>query len=116
VRAAGVAVLLWLPPTTVVMLGFAAAMGLSYMAVLPPISQLLSQHFGNEGLGTLMGVVMLVHQVGSFAGIGLGGWAAARSGGDRLSWCVDIVLAPLAVALVLRSAGASRHTLAAGRA
>jgi hypothetical protein len=82
VRAARVAVLLWLPPTAVVMLGFAAAMGLSYMAVLPPISQLLSQHIGKERLGRLMGVVMLVHQVGSFAGIGLGGWAAARSGGD----------------------------------
>jgi predicted MFS family arabinose efflux permease len=100
-RAAGVAALLWLSPTTALMLGFAVLMGLSYMAVLPPISQLLAQHFGQQRLGTLLGVVMLVHQVGSFAGVWFGGWAVQHTGSDRLLWQVDIALALLAVLLVL---------------
>ena len=53
-----------------------------------------------QRLGTLFGVVMLVHQVGSFAGIWLGGWAAATTGSDRLLWQVDIALALAAAALV----------------
>ena len=56
-------------------------------------------------LGTLFGVVMLVHQVGSFAGIWLGGWAAQATGTDRLLWTVDIVLALAAAALVMPSSG-----------
>jgi MFS family permease len=100
VRAVSVAALLVLPPTADVLLGFAVVAGLSYMAVLPPISQLLGRNFGVQRLGTLFGIVMLVHQVGSFAGIWLGGWAAATTGSDRLLWQVDIALAMLAVALL----------------
>jgi MFS family permease len=99
-RALSVAALLNLPPTAEVLLGFAAVAGFSYMAVLPPISQLLGRHFGVQRLGTLFGVVMLVHQLGSFAGIWLGGWAAAATGSDRLLWGVDIALALLAVLLL----------------
>jgi len=99
-RAASVSLLLWLPPTPTVMLGFAAVMGLSYMAVLPPTSQLVAQHFGARRLGTLFGIVMVVHQVGGFAGVWLGGWLADITGSDGLFWRIDIALALLAVALV----------------
>jgi predicted MFS family arabinose efflux permease len=111
VRAACVSALLVLPPTAGVMLGFAVVMGLSWMAVLPPISQLLSQHFGTQRLGTLLGLVMLLHQAGSFAGIGLGGWIVARNGSDLWTWRIDIALALLAVVLVLPLArnGRQRH-------
>jgi hypothetical protein len=51
-------------------------------------------------MGTLMGIVMLVHQVGSFAGVWLGGWAAEVTGSDSLLWSADIVLALCAAALV----------------
>ena len=113
-RALSVAALLVLPPKREVLLGFAVVAGLSYMAVLPPISQLLARHFGVQRLGTLFGVVMLVHQVGSFAGIWLGGWAAGATGSDRLLWMVDIALALLAMALLWpRSAAALVPTLGA---
>jgi hypothetical protein len=82
------------------MLGFAVVMGASHMAVLPPTSQLVARQHGVARLGTLFGVVMLVHQAGSFAGIWLGGWAAAATGSDTLLWTVDIALALLAAALV----------------
>ncbi|MBS1178319.1 MAG: major Facilitator Superfamily protein [Proteobacteria bacterium] len=99
-RAAGVAALLLLPSTPVVMLGFAALMGASFIATLPPTSQLIARQHGVQRLGALLGVVMLVHQLGSFVGIGFGGWSAAATGADDWSWRLDIVLALAAAALV----------------
>jgi hypothetical protein len=61
-------------------------------------------------MGALFGVVMVVHQAGSFAGISLGGWAAQATGNDTLLWTADIALALLAAALVwpLRARGVAR--------
>ena len=50
---------------------------------------------------------MLVHQLGSFAGIWLGGWAAEATGSDGLLWTVDMALALVAAALVLPRAAAA---------
>ena len=112
VRALGIAALLALAPSTPVMLGFALVMGASHMATLPPTSQLVARQHGVERLPVLLGVVMLVHQLGGFAGIWFGGWAAEATGSDTLLWCVDIGLALLAAALVfparLQSAGGRR--------
>jgi uncharacterized membrane protein len=46
---------------------------------------------------------MLVHQLGSFAGIGFGGWAAEHTGSDTLLWAVDIAFALGAAGLAWRS-------------
>jgi predicted MFS family arabinose efflux permease len=102
VRALGIAALVMLPVTPVLMLGFAVVMGASFMATLPPTAQLVARQHGVQRLGTLFGIVMLVHQVGSFAGIWLGGWAAEATGSDQLLWCVDAGLALGAAALVWR--------------
>jgi predicted MFS family arabinose efflux permease len=106
VRALGIAALLVLPPTPAVMVGFAVVMGASHMATLPPTSQLIATQHGVARLGTLIGVVMLVHQVGSFAGVWFGGWAAQATGSDDLLWSVDIALALGAAALVWPRAAA----------
>lgn len=116
VRALGVAALLALPATPAVMLGFAAVMGASHMATLPPTAQLVARQHGVERLGTLFGVVMLVHQVGSFAGIWFGGWAAVATGSDDLLWAVDIALALAAAALVLPTTARRRAAALAARA
>lgn len=99
-RAIGITALLLLPPTPEVLIGFAAAMGATHMGTLPPTSQLVARQHGLARLGTLMGVVMLAHQAGSFAGIWFGGWAAETTGSDDLLWRVDIALALCAAALV----------------
>lgn len=99
-RALGVAALLVLPVSTSVMLGFALLMGASHMGTLPPTVQLVTRQYGAQRLGTLIGVVMLVHQVGSFSGIWLGGWAAQATGSDQLLWYIDAALALCAAALV----------------
>lgn len=100
VRALGIAALLALPATPAVLLGFAVVMGASHMATLPPTTQLVARQYGVERLGMLVGVVMLVHQVGSFAGVWYGGWVAQATGADDLLWSVDIALAMAAAALV----------------
>lgn len=99
-RALGIAGLLVLPVTPQVMLGFGLLMGASHMGTLPPTAQLISRQHGVQRMGTLFGVVMLVHQIGSFAGIWLGGWAAEVTGSDQLLWCIDAALALGAAALV----------------
>jgi predicted MFS family arabinose efflux permease len=110
VRALGIAALLALPATPVVLLGFAVVMGASHMATLPPTTQLVARQHGVERMGTLVGVVMLVHQVGSFAGVWFGGWAAAATGRDDLLWCVDIALA-LGAATLVRLHGSGTRAL-----
>jgi predicted MFS family arabinose efflux permease len=105
-RAASIALLLLAPVSVELMLGFALLMGASHMATLPPTSALVARQHGVARLGTLFGVVMLVHQVGSFAGIWFGGWAAERTGSDTLLWTLDIALALGAAGLAWRSGAA----------
>jgi predicted MFS family arabinose efflux permease len=112
-RALGIASLLALPVTPVLMLVFAVVMGASFMATLPPTAQLVARQHGVQRLGTLFGIVMLIHQVGCFAGIWLGGWAAQITGSDQLWWCVDAGLALCAAALVWPRRMARGHTVAA---
>jgi predicted MFS family arabinose efflux permease len=101
VRAAGIGLLLLLPVSSAAMLAFGVVMGASYMATLPPTAQLVAREHGVARLGTLFGIVMLVHQAGSFAGIWLGGWAVEATGSDRLLWTIDMVLALAAAVIVL---------------
>jgi predicted MFS family arabinose efflux permease len=115
-RALAIAALLALPASVEAMLGFALLMGASHMATLPPTSALVARQHGVARLGTLFGGVMLVHQVGAFAGIAFGGWAAAHTGSDTLLWSVGLVLALGAAVLAWRSrltVSDLRHALAA---
>jgi predicted MFS family arabinose efflux permease len=113
VRAAGILALLLLPVSPLAMLGFATVMGASYMATLPPTAQLVSQRYGTARLGMLFGVIMLAHQVGSFMGIWLGGWAVEATGSDRLLWLIDMGLALAAAAMVwpARARPAATHPI-----
>lgn len=101
-RGASVAMLLALPPSPELMLGFAVLMGLTYMALLPAISQQVAERFGIGRMATLFGVVALVHQFGSFGGVWLGGVVATATGRDTLVWSIDIGLALTAIALQWR--------------
>ena len=74
-------------------------MGATSMAAMPPIADLLSRSFGVERLAKLFGVVMLIHQVGGFAGTWLGGVVVERTGGYGLLWIIDIALALVAAGL-----------------
>jgi predicted MFS family arabinose efflux permease len=82
-----------------VVLIFAAVMGLTFLSTVPPTAGLVAKFFGPANMGTQFGVVMLVHQLGAFAGVWLGGKAFELTGSYDWYWYVDILLA-VAAALI----------------
>lgn len=108
-RALGVAAFIAAPKTALTFAVFAVWMGLTYMATLPPTSSLIGKLFGNGRLATLLGVLMLVHQIGAFLGVWLGGVALDATGTYDWLWYADAGLAAMAAAIHLPLCSRARH-------
>src|SRR5205085_823233 len=93
--ARGLAVLLFLfaPKTELVVLVFAAVIGLTFLSTVPPTAGLVAKFFGPAHMATLFGVVMLSHQLGGFLGAYFGGKSFEWTGSYDWLWYADIVLA-----------------------
>jgi MFS family permease len=78
-------------PTTVMI--FAAVMGATWLGTVPLTSGVVAQIFGVRYLGMLVGIVFLMHQVGSFLGAWLGGVAYETSGSYDIIWWAVVALA-----------------------
>lgn len=115
--ARAVAVLLFVlaPKTEVVVLVFAAVIGLTFLATVPPTASLVAKFFGPAHMGTLFGIVMVSHQVGGFLGAYLGGKAFEWTGSYDWMWAADIALAVAAalIHLPIREAPVRQRSLAA---
>jgi predicted MFS family arabinose efflux permease len=98
-RAAVIALFVTLPPSTLVVLVFAAAMGVLWLSTVPLTSGLVAVMFGTRYLGTLFGFVFLSHQVGAFLGVWLGGAAYEQTGSYAPVWWASVFLGVLAAAL-----------------
>ena len=98
-RAIVIALFMALPKNEVVVLGFAASMGLLWLSTVPLTSGLVAQIFGPQHMATLFGVVFLSHQVGSFLGGWLGGVAFDKTGSYDLMWIISILLGLMAAVL-----------------
>ena len=92
-RAVAVVLFMLAPKTGVVVLVFAAVMGLTFLSTVPPTAGLVAKFFGTAHMATLFGIVMLTHQVGGFLGAWLGGKVFEATGSYDWIWYVDIVLA-----------------------
>ncbi len=92
-RAVAVLVFVLAPKTPTVMLVFAAVMGLTYLSTVPATAGMVVKLYGPANMATLFGVVMLVHQMGSFLGVYLGGVLFQSTGSYDLYWAIDIALA-----------------------
>jgi len=95
-RAVIIAAYLLAPKSAWTFYVFAAALGFTWLATVPPTAGLVGKLFGMRYLATLFGLTLLSHQVGGFFGAWLGGLAFVRFGDYTWMWYADIALAVLA--------------------
>src|SRR5690349_15994632 len=95
-RALIIAIYLVSPRTALTFYVFAAALGFSWLATVPPTAGLVGKLFGTRYLGTLFGLTLLSHQVGGFFGAWLGGVTIYRFGDYGWMWYADMALAAAA--------------------
>jgi MFS family permease len=98
-RAALIAVYLIAPKTSLTFYIFAAGLGFTWLATVPPTAGIVGKLFGTRYLGTLFGLTLLTHQIGGFLGAYLGGIVFARNENYQWMWYADIALA-VAAALI----------------
>ncbi len=78
---------------------FAAVLGTTWLATVPPTAGLTAKLFGTRYLATLFGLTLLSHQIGGFFGAWLGGLTVVQTGSYAWMWWADAALA-LAAAFV----------------
>ena len=98
-RAVLILLYLLAPKTPLTFYVFAAALGFTWLATVPPTAGLVGKLFGIRYLGTLFGLTLLTHQIGGFLGAWLGGLVIARDNNYLWMWYADIALA-VAAALI----------------
>ena len=113
-RAVMIVIYLVSPPTPMTFYIFAAALGFTWLATVPPTAGLIGKLFGPRYLGTLFGLTLLSHQIGGFFGAWLGGVAIERLGDYTWMWYADIVLALIAAVANLPIKEKSPKLLAVG--
>ncbi|MDU2064674.1 MAG: MFS transporter [Sporomusaceae bacterium] len=95
-RALMIMAYLLAPKTELTFYIFAAFLGFTWLATVPPTAGLVGKLFGTRYLATLFGLTLLSHQIGGFLGAWLGGLAMAHDGNYLWVWYVDMFLASLA--------------------
>ncbi|MFZ4538861.1 MFS transporter [Propionivibrio sp.] len=95
-RAVMIALYLLAPRTDLTFYIFAAGLGFTWLATVPPTAAIVGKLFGVRYLGTLFGLTLLSHQIGGFLGAWLGGLSITRFGDYSWMWYADMVLAGIA--------------------
>ncbi|WP_024302744.1 MFS transporter [Pseudogulbenkiania sp. MAI-1] len=90
---------LWAPLSPLSVGLFAAAIGFLWLSTVPLTNGVIASQFGVAHLGLLSGAVFFSHQIGSFAGVWLGGLIYDTTGSYNLVWGLAIALG-IAAALV----------------
>ncbi len=95
-RALLIALYLGAPRTDLTFYLFAAGLGFTWLATVPPTAAIVGKLFGVRYLGTLFGLTLLSHQIGGFLGAWLGGLSITRFGDYSWMWYADMALAAIA--------------------
>lgn len=98
-RALLILVYLASPKTDMTFYIFAAGLGLTWLATVPPTAMMVNKLFGTRYLSTLVGLTLLSHQIGAFFGAWMGGLIFAATGNFTWMWYIDIALAAVAAFL-----------------
>ncbi len=109
-RAVLIGLYLLMPRTELTFYLFAAGLGFTWLATVPPTAAIVGKLFGIRYLATLFGLTLLSHQIGGFLGAYLGGLAITRFGDFTWMWYADMALAAGAalVNLPIREAPVAR--------
>lgn len=100
-RAVMIGMYLLAPKTPLTFYVFAAGLGFTWLATVPPTAGIVGKLFGTRYLATLFGLTLLTHQVGGFLGAWLGGLTMAHDGNYLWMWYADIALALFAALINL---------------
>jgi predicted MFS family arabinose efflux permease len=100
-RAMLILLYLMAPRTPLTFYLFAAGLGFTWLATVPPTAAVVGKLFGTRYLATLFGLTLLTHQIGGFLGAWLGGIALTRLGNYNAMWYADIALATTAALINL---------------
>lgn len=95
-RALMIAIYLVMPKTALNIYVFAAALGVTWLATVPPTAGLVGKLFGTRYLATLFGLTLFSHQIGGFLGAWLGGVVLSQTDSYQWMWYADIALALVA--------------------
>jgi MFS family permease len=114
-RAAAILAYMMAPKTALTFYIFAMALGVTWLATLPPTAGIVGKLFGMRHLAMLIGFTLLTHQLGAFYGAWFGGIAVAHFGNYTWMWYADASLAAFAalVNLPIREAPVLRAPLTA---
>jgi MFS family permease len=80
------------PKTDLVVLTFAASIGLLWLSTVPLTSGLVAVMFGTRYMAMLFGFVFFSHQIGSFLGVWLGGRLYDQTGSYDVVWWMSVAL------------------------
>ena len=100
-RAAIIAIYIVMPKTAFNIYMFAAALGVTWLATVPPTAGLVGKLFGTRYIATLFGLTLLSHQIGGFLGASLGGVVLAKTQTYDWIWYADMALALMAAIINL---------------
>jgi MFS family permease len=109
-RAVAIALFVFLPVTEVSAFLFSAAIGVLWLSTVPLTAGLVTLFFGARYMGMLYGMAFLSHQVGSFIGVWLGGYAYDQTGSYAIVWYLSILLGLGSAAIHLPIREAAAHT------
>src|SRR5580700_10197997 len=115
IRALSILVFMAAPKTATTFYIFALALGVSWLATLPPTAGIVGKLFGTRYIATLIGLTLFTHQLGAFYGAWFGGLAVAHFGNYDWMWYADAALATFAalINLPIREAPAIRAVVPA---
>lgn len=91
---------------------FSAVIGLLWLSTVPPTNAIVAQIFGVQYMSMLGGIVFLSHQLGSFAGVWLGGRLYDLTGSYDVVWWLSVLLGVMAAManLPVRETAIERRT------
>jgi len=100
-RSVAIAVFISLPVTPMTVYLFAAVIGFLWLGTVPLTGGLIAHVFGVKYLSTLTGIAFFFHQVGSFAGVWIGGYVFDTTGSYTIMWLLTIGMGIVAALLNL---------------